>query len=252
MIRSMVIALALCLPCVATAQSSSDDRVQALEAENRRLQQEVQALKKRLQELEGGASPSAPKATEDIGADPWGNPAAARRTIGEALRANLQAKGVAVPDQQADGKAWTTYRREIERWWQDMVRQRRFRQSIVWNIEILEATVSSNTQIREYDIVAHTLNDAGARVGKWFTIRCPASAVPNLDPTRATGTWTLKAELMPEVRVSDDATPGASPGTFHARDTIAPQVECELRFSVQSLEPKPSSGVAPSKGGKAR
>lgn len=254
MLRILMIAVTLALSSPALAQNPTSDRIQALEAENRRLQEEVQALKQRLQQLEqGGPAPAAaPAATEDVGADPWGNPAAVRRTIAEALRANLEAHGMKVPDAQADAKAWNSYRREVERWWQDMVRQRKYRQAVTWTIDIQEVSVTSNTQVRELEIVAYSLNEAGARVGKWFTIRCPASAAPNLDPAKARGPWVIKGDVLPEVRLSDDATPGGTAGQFRPRDTIAPQVECSLRYSVTSLEPKPVDGAPPAKGSKAR
>lgn len=254
MLRLLLIAFALAIPSVALAQDPTNDRIKALEAENRRLQEEVQALKQRLQQIEqGNAAPAAtPASSDDPGADPWGNPAAIRRMLGEALRANLESKGLKVPDAQADGKAWATYRTEVDRWWKDLARQRRNRQTVTWKIDIQEVSVTSNTQVREYEIVAYALNDAGARVGKWFGIRCPASAVPNLDPAKARGAWVLKAEVMAEVRLSDDATPGAEGAQFHPRDTIAPQVDCSMRYSVTSLEPKPADGAPPAKGGKAR
>ena len=106
--------------------------------------------------------------------------------------------------------------------------------------------------MRELEIVAYALNDAGARVGKWFGVRFPASAAPNLDPAKARGVWTLKAEVMPEIRVLEDATQGAETANFHPRDTIAPLAECSLRYSVTSLEPKPADGAPSSKGGSAR
>ncbi|MFM7807708.1 MAG: hypothetical protein ACKPEA_07215 [Planctomycetota bacterium] len=197
MLRLTLAFLLLALTAPALARQSSDDRMKALEAENRQLRDEVQALKQRLQVLEGRAAPSAataaPATTNDPGANPWGNPDAIRRTLGQALRENLQSRNIAMPDAGSDAKSIAAYRKEVERWWQEATRTRRFRQAVSWPIEILEASVASNSGTREYDIAAYALNDAGARVGRWFIIRCPASAVPNLDPMKAAGKWTLRA-----------------------------------------------------------
>lgn len=252
MLRTVIACLLLALPSTALAQQSADDRVKALEAENRQLRDEVQALKQRLETLEGRGTPktgaAAPAATNDPGANPWGNPDAVRRTIGQALRENLQTRNIPVPDAGSDAKTVAAYRKEVERWWQESTRTKRFRQSITWPIEILEASVASNSGTREYDITAYALNDAGARVGKWFVIRCPASAVPNLNPMQAAGKWTLRAEVQPELTLVDATAKPAN--VFHPHDVIAPQVECSLRFSVAGVDPTPVPGAEPATKGR--
>lgn len=253
MLRTLIACLALSLPSMAYARQTADDRVKALEAENRKLRDEVQALRLRLQALEtkGGPAPtpapSGPATTTDPGANPWGNPDAIRRTIGQALRDNLQARNIAVADSTAgDARATAAYHNEVQRWWGECVRTRRFRQAVTWPIEILEVIVASNTGTREYDITAYALNDAGARVGRWFVIRCPASAVPNLNPLQAAGRWTLRAEVQPEVSLVGEG--GQPQNVFRPRDLIAPQVECSLRFSVAGLDPM--AGTEPAAKGK--
>ena len=250
MARFLIACLMLALPANAFAQQSPADRVKALEAENRQLRDEVQALKQRLQSLEGqgAATTTAPATTNDPGANPWGNPDAVRRTIGQALRENLQARNIALPDAGSDAKTMAAYRKEVERWWQESSRTKRFRQSVTWPIEILEASVASNSGTREYDITAYALNDAGARVGKWFVIRCPASAVPNLNPLQAAGRWTLRADVQPEVSLIDDRA--RSTNVFHQHDPIAPQTECSLRFSVAGIDPVPVAGAEPATKGR--
>lgn len=251
--RILLAFLLLTLTAPALARQSSDDRTKALEAENRQLRDEVQALKQRLQALEGRAAPTAaaPAATNDPGANPWGNPDAIRRTLGQALRENLLSRNIAVPDASSDAKSIAAYRKEVERWWQESTRTRRFRQAVTWPIEILEASVASNSGTREYDITAFALNDVGARVGRWFIIRCPASAVPNLDPMKAAGKWTLRAEVQPELTVIGER--GQSANVFRQQDLIAPQAECTLRFSVSGIDPVPAPGAEPaSKGRGAR
>lgn len=257
MLRLTTACLALSLAATAPARQTADDRVKTLEAENRQLRDEVQALRQRLQALETkgapvaapAAPPAGPAATNDPGANPWGNPEAIRRTIAQALRENLQARGVAVADDSSgDAKAATAYRNEVQRWWGECVRMRRYRQAVTWPIEILEVIVASNTGTREYDITAYALNDAGARVGRWFVIRCPASAVPNLNPLQAAGPWTLRAEVQPEVTVISQGGPAQN--VFRQRDLIAPQVECALRFSVASLEPTAAPGAETAPKGK--
>lgn len=247
MLRTALACLLLALPTTALAQQSAEDRAKALEAENRQLRDEVQALKQRLDALEGrGAAKTpatAPATTNDPGANPWGNPDAVRRTIGQALRENLQSRNVALPDAGSDAKAVAAYRKEVERWWQEANRTKRFRQSVSWPIEILEASVASNSGTRDYDITAYALNDAGARVGKWFVIRCPASAVPNLNPMQAAGKWTLRADVQPEVTLLDER--GKSGNVFHQHDLIAPQAECTLRFIVAGVDPVPVPGAEP-------
>lgn len=252
MLRSLLISLALAAP--ATAQSPgtapADDRAKALEAENRRLKDEVQALKQRLQQLENSNAPSAaPAATEDAGADPWGNPTAIRRMLGEALRSELEQQSVPIPDESANAQAWNRYRSAVTAWWQRVREVRdRFRQAVTWTVSVQEAFVTSNTQVREYEILAYVLNDSGARVGREFSIRCPASAVPNFDPNKASGVWILKAEVTPDLRVSKETNTANAP--FRRADTVAPQVECSLRFSVRSMEPRPPEGQQPGKGSK--
>jgi hypothetical protein len=244
MFRARTLALCVCLIALpGHAQGTPADRIKALEAENQRLTRELQAAKQRLQELESGnAKPAnAPKSTEDPGPDNFGNPVAVRRSLGQMLREQLSAKGVAVPDGSSDAKAVAAYRSEVERWIRDPLRQRRMRQPITWTIEILEASVASNSSVREFEIDAYSLNAEGARVGAWYRIRCPASAVPRLNPLDAKGVWTLKGEVIPELLLVPESAAGSA-SAFRPRDTIAPQVECNLRFSVNSLE---RAGSAP-------
>jgi hypothetical protein len=118
------------------------------------------------------------------------------------------------------------------------------RQPITWTIEILEVGVASNSSVREFDIEAYSLNAEGARVGGWYRIRCPASAVPKLNPLDAKGIWTLKGEVVPEFSLTPEAA-GSNASAFRARDTIAPQVECSLRFVVNSLERAGSNPAPP-------
>jgi hypothetical protein len=228
------------------AQGSPEDRIKALEADNQRLQRELQAANKRLQELEAGkaAPATAARATEDPGPDNFGNPLAARRTLGQMLREHLASRNVQIPDGSSDARAVATYRAEVERWFRDPLRQRRLRQPISWNIEILDVGIASNSSVREYDIDAYSLNADGARVGRWYTIRCPASAVPKLNPLDAKGLWSLKGDLIPEITLAPE---GAQPTgqAFRGRDTIAPQVECGFRFSVSSLERTGTATPAP-------
>jgi hypothetical protein len=116
------------------------------------------------------------------------------------LREHLTSRSVAVPDASADARAVNAYRAEVERWFRDPLRQRRMRQPITWTIEILEVSVASNSSVREFDIEAYSLNADGARVGGWYRIRCPASAVPRLNPLDAKGIWVLKGcPLRPRV-----------------------------------------------------
>ena len=229
------------------AQGSPEDRIKALEADNQRLQRELQAANKRLQELEAGkaAPATAARATEDPGPDNFGNPLAARRTLGQMLREHLTSRGIQVPDGAADARAVAAYRAEVERWFRDPLRQRRLRQPISWTIEIVDVGVVSNSSVREFDIDAYSLNADGARVGRWYTIRCPASAVPKLNPLDARGVWTLKGEMIPELSLAPEGSQPASQA-FRPRDTIAPQVECGFRFSVGSLERTGTAPAAPS------
>lgn len=88
MARLLAICVLLATTPLVHAQASTDERVKALETENRQLRDEVQALRQKLQALEGTPAPAAtqPAATSDPGANPWGNPDAIRRTLGQALR----------------------------------------------------------------------------------------------------------------------------------------------------------------------
>lgn len=247
MLRACLLLVCLALThAPSLAQASTDDRIRALEAENQRLTRELQAAKERLQALESGnAKPAnAPKTSEDPGPDNFGNPLAVRRTLGQMLREHLTSRGVTVPDAAADARAVTAYRTEVERWFRDPLRQRRMRQPITWTIEILEVGVASNSSVREFDIEAFSVNAEGARVGGWYRIRCPASAVPRLNPLDAKGIWTLKGEVVPEFSLTPDAA-GSNASAFRPRDTIAPQVECSLRFVVNSLERAGSNPAPP-------
>jgi len=105
--------------------------------------------------------------------------------------------------------------------------------------------VASNSSVREIEIEAYSLNAEGARVGAWYRIRCPASAVPKFNPLDGKGVWVLKGEVVPELSLAPEGA-GSNPSAFRPRDTIAPQVECSLRFIVNSLE-RAGQASAPSR-----
>lgn len=236
----------LAAPCF--AQASLEDRVKALEAENRQLREDLQAARQRLQALESGgtaAATAAPKTTDDPGPDNYGNPLAVRRTLGQMLREHLAARNIAVPDGSSDARAVAAYRAEVERWLRDPNRQRRLRQPIAWTVEVLEARVVSDSSSTEYALEVHSLNADGARVGPWYTIRCRKSDVPQLNPLDARGTWLLRGEVIAELSLAP-AESSKTPNSFRPRDTIAPDVECSLRFVVSSLQ-RPSQAAAPTR-----
>jgi hypothetical protein len=73
--------------------------------------------------------------------------------------------------------------------------------------------------------------------------------VPNLVPAKAEGGWQLKAELLPLLVLQPEGSSRDRANPFGETPTIAPQLECTLRYIVQSMTPAPApSGVAsPSK-----
>ena len=242
--------LALLLTAViaaATPQSTTPDdpqsRIRALEAENRKLRDEADALRKRLRELEGGPAPTqpaAPAGSRDPGPEPWGNPNAAMRSLASKVREDLQGKGIAIPTPEADGKVWHSYRQRVEKWIEGMAK---FRQPVQWTVAVSEAVQVSSVP-KEFEVRAHVLRADGSRVEPSFTFRCPATAVPNLVPAKAAGNWNLKADLWADLRLQPEATSRDRANPFGDTPTIAPQVECTLRYIVQSMTP--AAPVAPS------
>jgi hypothetical protein len=225
----------LAAPCF--AQASLEDRVKALEAENRRLAEELRAARQRLQELESGSraqgAPST-KTTDDSGPDNFGNPLAIRRTLTQMLREHLAARKITVPDAASDPRTVQAYRNGLEAAIKDFTRLRRLQQPITWTIEIIDAVVVSDSSVLEYLIHAYSLNAEGARVGPYYPIRVPASAVPKFKPLDGSGVWVLKGEVIPELAVVTSQP--ATTNVFKQRETLLPDLECSLRFRASSLE----------------
>jgi hypothetical protein len=227
--------LALQSPPAATTDDLQA-RIQALEQENRRLREASEALQRRIRELEGGAPPAAPApsaGSRDPGPEPWGNPNAAMRSLASKVKEDLKERGIAVPTPDADARTWHAYRQRLTKWIEIMGK---FRQPIQWNLSVSEA-VQVSSEPKEYEIRAHVLRADGSRVEPSFAFRCPATAVPNLVPAKAAGVWQLKAELLPHLVLQPESSSRERANPFGDTPTIAPQLECTLRYIVQSMTP---------------
>jgi|GEM_PF-2339003 len=222
-------------PAHAYATDANADRVRALETQIQSLQQQLKLSQARVQELEGTtqpiAQPNTPATTNDPGTDPWGNPSAAMRTLGNKCREDLLAKGQAIPDANADAKIWRSYRLKATKWVETMAK---LKQQVEWKISVSEASLV-NSSPREFEFNAHVLNADGARVGNSFVLRCPATAATDLTAANAPGIWILKGELIPNIRMEAEKTDIRQANPFGLTPTIAPQVECKLNYAVQSL-----------------
>ncbi|NBX24678.1 MAG: hypothetical protein EBQ99_01270 [Planctomycetes bacterium] len=222
-------------------------RIRALEEENRRLREETEALQRRLRQLEGSSAPATPAArttgSRDPGPEPWGNPNAAMRSLASRVREDLKERGIAIPTPDADARAWHAYRQRLTKWIENMGK---FRQPVEWTIAVSEA-VQVSSQPREFEIHAHVLRADGSRVEPIFTFRCPATAVPNLVPAKAPGVWQLKAELVPQLQLQPETASRERANPFGDTPTISPQLECTLRYVVQSMTPAPQPPVTPAK-----
>ncbi len=248
MIRCLVLSMAIAVSAAAQSPASPEERIKALEAENSLLRKQVLELMERLQKL-GGAKPqeTAPAqgpATADAGADPWSCPASVLRMLGQSLSDALQQRGIKVPDAQADRKAWSTYRSEVERWRESSVRQGRYRQSVKWTILVDHVKPSDDPDMRKVDAVV--TDGSGTRLGTVFTIQCPLAmlerAFPQTPDFRMRGPCLLRAEVAPEIRLAEQQ-PAPTEETFQIARVwvpIAPQVECMLRYTVRSVEPRTS------------
>lgn len=235
----LLLATSLALPVAQGAPAEDlETRVKALEAENRQLKAEAESLRRRIQELEGGKAPTPAPATppagsSDAGPEPWGNPNAAKRSLASKIREDLQARGTAIPGPESDARAWSIYRQRVEKWIESMGK---FKQPVQWTIQVSEA-VQVSSHPKEFEVHAHVLRADGSRVEPSFRFRCPATAVPNLVPSRAAGRWTLRAELVPMLLLQPEAAAPDRANPFGETPTIAPQVECTLHYLVQSMTP---------------
>jgi hypothetical protein len=232
----LVLLAALSLHAPAMAQATTVDRVKQLEEQNRALQLELDAAKARIRQLESSGAQPAPAApaarvTNDPGADPWGNPTAALRTLGSKVRQDLLEKGQAIPDSAAGDKAIQSYRQRVTKWIEGMAK---FRQPVEWRVDVSEAIlVSSNP--REFDVRMHVLNADGAMVGPAFTVKVPASAAPDLTVKDAAGVWLLKADVVPALRLASETASPERANPFGDTPVIAPQLQCRLEFVARSL-----------------
>ncbi len=232
------LALFLALSAWAQDPASTTDRLKFLESENARLTKELEAAHRRIQELDNnGVAVSPPTTTHELGPDPWGNPLAAMRTIKNKFRADVQGKGQSIPDATSDSKVVQSYRRVAEKW---IEANAKFRQPIEWRIEVIEASIVS-TNPKEFEFRAHVLRSDDVRVGSGFAFRMPAAAVPDLVPSRAAGTWLLSADLGAHFKLKAEATQTDRANPFGEMPLIAPQVECDLRYTVRSLRPDTKS-----------
>lgn len=233
----------------AHAQDSTADRVRQLEEQNRSLQRELDAAKARIRELEGGArTPTPPptvRTTQDPGSDPWGNPSAALRTLSSKVKEDLLAKGQSIPDGAAGEKIIQSYRQRVTKWIETMAK---FRQPVEWRVEVSEAILVS-TSPREFEVRMHALNADGAHVGKGFTVKCAATAAPDLTIKDAPGMWMLKADVVPSLHLTSEVTSTDRANPFGETPLIAPQLECRLGYVVHSLaraaEAAPAAPAAP-------
>jgi hypothetical protein len=244
----LLIAASLNLPAPQAATGEDpQSRIRALEQENRRLREETEALQRRIRQLEGSGAPATPAlpaaGSRDPGPEPWGNPNAAMRSLASRVREDLKERGIAIPTADSDARTWHAYRQRLTKWIELMGK---FRQPVEWNIAVSEA-VQVSSQPREYEIHAHALRPDGSRVEPIFTFRCPATAVPNLVPAKAPGVWQLKAELVPQLQLQPETAARDRANPFGETPTIAPQLECTLRYVVQSMTPAPPAPASPAK-----
>jgi hypothetical protein len=240
----LLIAASLNLPAPqATTGEDPQSRIRALEQENRRLREEAEALQRRIRQLEGSGAPAsataAPPAagSRDPGPEPWGNPNAAMRSLTSRVREDLKERGIAIPTADSDSRTWHAYRQRLTKWIEIMGK---FRQPVEWTIAVSEA-VQVSSQPREFEIHAHVLRPDGSRVEPIFTFRCPATAVPNLVPAKAPGVWQLKADLVPQLQLQPETAARDRANPFGETPTIAPQLECTMRYVVQAMTPAPPS-----------
>lgn len=234
----------------AIAQDTTADRVKQLEEQNKSLQRELDAARARIRELEGGArAPTPPppnvRTTLDPGSDPWGNPTAALRTLASKVKEDLLAKGQSIPDSASGEKIIQSYRQRVTKWIESMAK---FRQPVEWHVDVTEAIMVS-TSPREFDVRMHVLNAEGARVGPGFTVRCPATASPDLTVKNAPGVWVLKADVMPNLRLTSEVTSTDRANPFGETPLIAPQLQCRLDYVAHALtrvvDAGPAAPVAP-------
>lgn len=234
----------------AIAQDAAADRVKQLEERNRSLQRELDAAKARIRELEGGTrAPTPPPATVrttlDPGSDPWGNPTAALRTLTSKVKEDLLAKGQAIPDSAAGEKIIQSYRQRVTKWIETMAK---FRQPVEWRVDVSEAILVS-TSPREFEVRMHALNAEGAHVGPGFTVKCTAAAAPDLTIQNAPGVWVMRADVVPNLRLTSDVTGTDRANPFGEVPLIAPQLQCRLDYAVQALtrsvDPTPPSPTTP-------
>lgn len=234
----------------ALAQDTTGDRVKQLEEQNRSLQRELDAARARIRELEGGARAPTPPATtvrttQDPGSDPWGNPSAALRTLASKVKEDLQSKGQSIPDSAAGEKIIQSYRQRVTKWIETMAK---FRQPVEWRVDVSEAILVS-TSPREFDLRMHALNAEGAHVGQGFTVRCAATAAPDLTVKNAPGMWLLKADVVPSLHLNSEVTSTDRANPFGETPLIAPQLECRLNYAVHALtratDGAPASPAAP-------
>jgi hypothetical protein len=220
----------------AIAQDASSDRVKQLEEQNKSLQRDLDAAKARIRELEGGTRaptppPPAARSTQDPGSDPWGNPSAALRTLASKVKEDLLAKGQSIPDSAAGEKIIQSYRQRVSKWIESMAK---FRQPVEWRVDVSEAILASSSP-REFEVRMHALNADGAHVGQGFTVKCPATASPDLTIKNAPGVWVLKADVVPSLHLNSEITSTDRANPFGETPLIAPQLECRLNFVVHAL-----------------
>lgn len=240
----LLLATTLAMPAAqGTPADDLETRVKALEAENRQLKAEAEALRRRIQELEGGTAPTPaptpPAGSNDPGPEPWGNPNAAKRSLASKIREDLQARGTVMPGPDSDARAWSIYRQRVEKWIESMGK---FKQPVQWTIQVSEA-VQVSSHPKEFEVHAHVLRADGSRVEPSFRFRCPATAVPNLVPSKAAGRWTLRADLVPMLLLQPEAASRDRANPFGETPTIAPQVECTLHYLVQSMTQVPAASA---------
>lgn len=238
----------------AIAQETTADRVKQLEEQNKSLQRELDAAKARIRELEGGTrAPTPPPATVrttlDPGSDPWGNPTAALRTLASKVKEDLLAKGQSIPDSAAGEKIIQSYRQRVNKWIETMAK---FRQPVEWRVDVSEAILVS-TSPREFEVRMHAMNAEGAHVGPGFTVKCAATAAPDLTTKTAPGVWVLKADVIPSLHLTSEITSTDRTNPFGETPLIAPQLQCRLDYAVhaltRSIDPTPTAPTTPTAPG---